>query len=539
MYDVLKDTTKFVKVPNIDLFKLTLKLEDKITRLIKQMSDLGTISTEIAHSLKPIGSSLATLYGLPKIHKPNIPLRPILAAYNSASHKLSKFFVSILSNFTSNEYSVSNSYDLNNSLSGMKLPPSAFLCSFDISSLFTNVPVNETINICSDLAFSNNDIFMGMTKKFFKNVLGSCVKNCHFFNNEIFKQIDGVAMGGPLGPTFANTFLCYWEEFWLDECPLAFRPLLYRRYVDDTLLIFKDKSHAPLFLNYLNNKHPNINFTIENEINGKLPFLDLLLTKMNDSLLISLYRKPTFSGLGISFFSYCSYKFKINSIKTLIHRAYNLTSTYSLFHDEVNFLKQYFINNGFTSHIFHKYVNRFLSDIYQPKLPTHTVDKLVSFISLPYLGQISDRIEKSLDNILSKSYPQIQFKFIHKNDFKIRTFFCFKDRVPTLLRSSIVYKFLCPSCQTGYIGSTMRTFKARIDEHKGQSSRTGLPLSVPPHSAVREHCFECNISVKSEDFSIINSTQNYNLRILESLHILRDKPSLNNNQSAFPLNIFP
>ena len=50
------------------------------------------------------------------------------------------------------------------------------------------------------------------------------------------QQIDGVAMGNPLGPTLANLFLCHHETNWLSNyCPLEFKPVLYRRYIDDNL----------------------------------------------------------------------------------------------------------------------------------------------------------------------------------------------------------------------------------------------------------------------------------------------------------------
>ena len=99
------------------------------------------------------------------------------------------------------------------------------------------------------------------------------------FNGELYKQIDGVAMGSPLGPTFANIFLCFHERNWLDSCPSEFKPVVYRRYVDDTFVIFREKWQANRFLEYLNSKHRNIGFTMEAETEGKLAFLDLLIGK--------------------------------------------------------------------------------------------------------------------------------------------------------------------------------------------------------------------------------------------------------------------
>ena len=91
-------------------------------------------------------------------------------------------------------------------------------------------------------------IFLGTTKSVFKTLLEACVKDGLFiFNKELFKQIDGVAMGSPLGPTFANLFLCHFEKIWLQNCPSDFQPILYRRYVDDTFVIFKHENQAKLF----------------------------------------------------------------------------------------------------------------------------------------------------------------------------------------------------------------------------------------------------------------------------------------------------
>ena len=82
-------------------------------------------------------------------------------------------------------------------------------------------------------------------------------------------------MGSPLGPSLANAFLCHHEKIWLDECPTEFKPKYYRRYVDDVFVLFSSPEHLPLFQEYLNGRHINISFTCENEVENKIPFLDV------------------------------------------------------------------------------------------------------------------------------------------------------------------------------------------------------------------------------------------------------------------------
>ena len=338
IHDILNDSSKFVKLCYTNIFALNTKLEDKVNRFIGKLLSLNVINDDYSKQLRATGSSPAILYGLPKIHKASVPLRPIMAAYNTATCNLAKFVVSLLSPFTTNEYTVANSYDFKESLSKLIVPSDYYLVSYDVKSLFTNVPLDETINICIDVAFQGLEVFSGMTKSVFKNLLSLCVKDGLFiFNNELFKQIDGVAMGSPLGPTFANIFLSFHERNWLRNCPDNFKPLFYRRYVDDTFVVFENKSQANKFFEYINVQHKNIKFTMDHEINGKLSFLDLLIEKCNGKLEFDIFRKPTFSGLGNSFFSYCSYTFKTNGIKTLLHRAYHLTSSYDRFHNEIIF----------------------------------------------------------------------------------------------------------------------------------------------------------------------------------------------------------
>ena len=153
----------------------------------------------------------------------------------------------------------------------------------DVESLFTNLPLAETIDICCDELFKTETLVSGMNKGEFKRLLEYATKEMVFlYNGSYYKQIEGVAMGSPLGPILANIFLCYHEKHWLEDCPVEFKPIEYIRYVDDTFVLFRNESNVEEFQKYLNTKHPNIKFTVEKEQDNKLPFLDVEVTRVGN-----------------------------------------------------------------------------------------------------------------------------------------------------------------------------------------------------------------------------------------------------------------
>ena len=81
--------------------------------------------------------------------------------------------------------------------------------------------------------------------------LGFAVKENRCFSGQLFDQIDGVAMGSPLGPSLANIFMSHLEKRYLANCPSEFKPVLYRRFVDDTYCLFRDRDHITMFLEYI------------------------------------------------------------------------------------------------------------------------------------------------------------------------------------------------------------------------------------------------------------------------------------------------
>ena len=117
------------------------------------------------------------------------------------------------------------------------------------------------------------DTVEGLNKSEFKELLSLATKESYFmFNELLYKQIDGVGMGSPLGPTLANPFLCFHEKKWFEQCPEEFKPVCYRRYVDDIFVLFRSQDHLIKFRDYFNKCHPNMNFTFEQEKNGNCLF---------------------------------------------------------------------------------------------------------------------------------------------------------------------------------------------------------------------------------------------------------------------------
>ena len=115
-----------------------------------------------------------------------------------------------------------------------------------------------------------------MKKSEFKDLLTLATRESYFiFTNILYKQIDGVPSGSTLGPPLVNAFLAHHEQNWLDSWKLEYRPLYYRRYVNDIFVLFKSSDHLKRFKSYLNSCHVNMSFSIETQQKNTISFLDV------------------------------------------------------------------------------------------------------------------------------------------------------------------------------------------------------------------------------------------------------------------------
>ena len=261
-----------------------------------------------------------------------------------------------------NEYTLKDSFEFAKDIINQN--SNCFMASLDVDSLFTNVPLDETIKTCIDELFKSEMTVSGLNKKEMFEMLSLTLKeSIILFDNKYYSQIDGVAMGSPLGPTFANIFLCYHESNWLKDCPKDFKPVYYKRYVDDIFVLFNKPEHAQFFLEYMNKKHKNMKFSIETEINGSLSFLDVKIFRENDKFVTSVFRKETFSGVYTNFISFIPLEYKFGLVHTLLNRCFNLSSDFLKFHHEVDKLKKILSKNAHPRKFIDNYIQKFVNNI--------------------------------------------------------------------------------------------------------------------------------------------------------------------------------
>ena len=234
-----------------------------------------------------------------------------------------------------------------------------FMISYDVCSLFTSIPLKETIDIAVNLIFDKYPD-LKITRQELKKLFEFATSGTHFlFDNSYYDQIDGVVMGSPLGPVLANLFLGFHEKRWLDQFQFC-DVLLQRRYVDEIICLFNSEQDADEFFKFLNTQHPNIKFTFEKQKDDKLAFLDILISKTEQNFCTSVYRKMTSIGLYTNFVNFTPYSYKIGLIKTLINCTYKASSSWTSFNEEISNIKHLLMKIMYPSYLIDKQVKCFL-----------------------------------------------------------------------------------------------------------------------------------------------------------------------------------
>jgi hypothetical protein len=358
---IVKDSSKF-KVISVDpddpskhpIVKNENSVLYNLRTYLKPFIDDSTFSL-----LCPSGSLPGKLYGLAKVHKNNHPLRPVISMLQTSQYKLAKFLDSLIKPVIPNLFMLNSTKDFLDKIRSFKFSDADYIVSFDVESLFTNVPLNETIDIiCSYVYDEHNTNIPNFPVKNFKKLLTVSVGGLFMYNSLFYQQIDGVSMGNPLGPTFANCFLAHLEK---DFFKHTFSPKFYSRYIDDIFCVFSSSNDCDKFLDFINSVHPNLKFTVEKGNRG-LAFLDTFVEIDSKNIChTKVYRKPTFTGLILNRFSSCPSSYKIGLLLGFLHRAFIICSSWQLFHSEIINIVKIFTNNGYSSDFVFNIINKFVS----------------------------------------------------------------------------------------------------------------------------------------------------------------------------------
>ena len=237
--------------------------------------------------LSPQSSSPPQLYGLPKIHRVDTPLRPIVSAIGSPTYLLSKQLARILNPLSGHTESyIKNSQEFAQRIHGTPLDEDDKMISFDVVSLFTKVSVSEAVEVIS-FRLAEDDTHEDRTQLPPVEICcltELCLQSTYFqFGENFFEQLEGAAMGSPLSPIVANIFMEALEDWALSSFP--YQPRMLVRYVDDTFIIWP---HGPEtlsdFHDHLNQQNPAIQFTIEEEKEDKIAFLDVQVKRKTTRL---------------------------------------------------------------------------------------------------------------------------------------------------------------------------------------------------------------------------------------------------------------
>ena len=188
----------------------------------------------------------------------------------------------------------------------MQTTPQHHIVSFDVKNLFTQVRIDEALGVTEERLTSDQSLTerTSIPSPQLVELVELCLRSSYFqFEDSFYEQADGTAMGSPPSPVIANLYMESLEEAVISSAEL--QPNLWVCYVDDTFVIrTHGQEELHQFHQHLNNQHPNIQFTMEEESGCKLAFLNVLVTRKDERLLTSTYRKPTHTERYIPFNSH-------------------------------------------------------------------------------------------------------------------------------------------------------------------------------------------------------------------------------------------
>ncbi|CAH1242806.1 Hypp6981 [Branchiostoma lanceolatum] len=387
------------------------------------------------------------------------------------------------------------------------------MVSFDVSALFTSVPVEESLKIIQDKLTLDTSL-SGRTKLSPQQVtelLRLCLTTTYFkYDGKFYSQVEGAAMGSPVSPIVANLFMEWFESRALATFPSP--PKVWVRYVNDAGAVMKSSLIEP-FHRHLNSIHPNIKFTKELEENGSLPMLDVLMSRKEDGWLkFSVFRKSTHTDQYLQFDSHQPMEHKMGVIRTLRHRADHIITEDEDRAIEYEHLRTVLSVAGYTKWAWQSPGRTKVT----PHPRTHTDSRPKSHVTLPYVAGVTEAITRKIrkTGVAVHSTPHTTIR---------RLLVAPKDKDKPDDTCGVVYHLTCEDCDAQYVGETERALKKRISEHKRDSSPVAQHMQTYKHQPTKK-------------VTILDRESRWFERgVKEAVHIRSRSPSLNRDQGRHRL----
>ena len=229
---ILDDRLKFKKISKDPTAQLKIDVNERIHAANEDLP---------AKLLNPIIGEYSPgyIYGTVKTHKLGNPSRPIISQIPTPTHNIAKQLNNLINPYLPGKYIINSTDEFLTIL--RSTIPDGIIASLDVESLFTNVPVLDTIDIICQAVYHHEKLPpLPFEKNILKKLLVSCTTKAPFkhIDESLFLQIDGVAMGSALGVTCANFYMGHIENKVLSDIPI--KPKKYYRYVDDCYIVVED-----------------------------------------------------------------------------------------------------------------------------------------------------------------------------------------------------------------------------------------------------------------------------------------------------------
>ena len=265
---------------------------------------------------------------------------------------------------------------------------------------------------------------------------------------------------------------------------------------------------------------------METEVNHKLPFLDVLLDNSNpaQSIITSVFRKSTYTGLLTNFLSFSPFSYKLGLIRTLVDRTFKINNTWTGFYNNIKKLNNILEKNQFPSHLVNNIVKQYLSKFFASTSCASTVtssnETYTHYYKLSFVGPFSSIAQRRIRCLTQRFCNNLDIKLVFA-PYKIKNLFSVKDAIPKTLRSRVVYKFSCASCSACYVGETNQHLATHVHEHLTSDKNSHIFRHINRSETCKALC--------SEDcFSLLDTAStSFQLKIKEALHIGWERPLLN------------